>query len=484
VAAPAWLRPLLIVLGLLVTGTVAYAWLMVVGRPQVASVTPAQVRVGDTVVVTGERLAAPAAETAVYFGDQRAQVLTSETGRIEVKVPDLDLAPGERRDVEVQVRVGRKRSTPTLVQLSKVPRIAGLSPDVAAVGEEVVLGGTGWATSGVQVLFEGMAGEVRSIGPEHINVRVPSLAMAQGSIVRVVVASGADRSDPATLVLGRLPVITSVEPRTASAGDVVAVRGRGVRASPGDNTALIGGVPALVCAAGDGRIEVMVPTQAPVGEVPLEVRVQGFPNSAMTTLTISPAMDPIALRFVAEPSSDAGRTRAVIGTALGPMFVLSYAGGRSAAERAAEAVRRLNAAIPILREQRDVVLELRRGPTTASIGVAGSREFLLEVTNEDAQAYAGAAPKGRTAPLTRARLANWWLAELRDVVLLLGRGERPRSTEMYGPEARFITDVYDVAMRGGGPVTRAVVAGLRPAVRDGLRNMAQRVPATVPEPGT
>jgi hypothetical protein len=283
--------------------------------------------------------------------------------------------------------------------------------------------------------------------------------------------------------LGHLPVVTSVEPRSVAMGDVVSVRGRGFRGSPAEHTALIGGTPALVFAAGDGRIELMVPTQAPVGEEPLELRVHGYPNPALTTLTISPPIDPIALRFVAEPSSDGGRVRAAVGTALGPAFVLSYAGGRSAAERAAETVRRLNAALVALRE-RDTTLELRLGPTTAIIGTSASREPLIEVTNEDAQAYVVAPTRGRATALTRGRLANWWLAELRDIVALLGRGERPRSTETYGPDARFITDVYDAAMRAGGPVTHAVMVGLRPPVRDGLRAMALRVPATVPEPGT
>ena len=480
--SPTWLRPLLAVVGLVVAVGVAYAWLMLVGRPSVASVEPQQARVGDTLVVTGERLGT-AADTVVLLDGTPAQIAAGNAGRIEAKVPDLHLAPGERRDVQLQVRVGRKRSTSVAIQVRMVPKIDGVSPDVASPGEELLIAGSGWATGGVQVLFDGKAGEVRDVAPAYLRVRVPPLESPQGTTVQVVVASGPDRSDPTSLVLGRLPVVTSVEPRSAAMGDVITVRGRGLRGTPAEHTALIGGTPALVFAASDGHIELMVPSQAPVGEEPLELHVRGYPNPALTTLTISPAIDPIALRFVAEPLSDGGRVRAAVSTALGPVFVLSYAGGRSAAERAAEAVRRLNAAVGALRD-RDVRIELRLGPSTAVIGTSASREPLLEVTNEDAQAYVVAPTRGRTTALTRGRLANWWLAELRDVTGLLGRGERPRSTELYGPEARFITDVYDAAMRGGGPVTHAVAAGLRPGVRDGLRAMALRVPATVPEPGT
>jgi len=456
---------------------------MLVGRPSVVSVEPQQARVGDTLVVTGERFGASAGDTIVLLDGQPAQVVTSNSGRIEAKVPDLHLAAGERRDVQLQVHVGRKRSTPLVVQIRMVPKIDGLSPDVASPGEELLIAGSGWAPGGVQVLFDGRAGEVRDIAPAYLRVRVPPLESPQGSTVRVVIASGPDRSDPAALVLGRLPVVTSVEPRSAAVGDVITVRGRGLRGTPGEHTVLIGGTPALVYAAGDGRIELMVPSHAPVGEEPLELRVRGYPNPALTTLTISPAMDPIALRFVAEPFADGGRVRAAVSTELGPAFVLSYAGGRSAAERAAETVRRLNAAVAALRD-RDTTLELRFGPSTVVIGTSASREPLLEVTNEDAQAYVVSPTRGRATALTRGRLANWWLVELRDIAGLLGRGERPRSTELYGPEARFIVDVYDAAMRAGGPVTHALVAGLRPNVRDGLRAMAVRVPATVPEPGT
>ena len=482
--SPAWIWPIVILAGLAIAAGAVYGSLMLVGRPRVDSLEPKQARIGDAVVLTGEHLGTSSAQTIVLFNDKPAQIVASDERRIEAKVPDLDLAPGERRDVGVQVSVGRKRSTPALVQVRKVPRIDGLSPDVAASGEEVLLAGAGWATSGTQVSFDDTPGQVLEIAPAYVRVRVPSLASPQGTTVKVVVASGSDRSEPASLVLGRLPVVTSVEPRSASMGEVVTVRGRGLRSSPTEHTALIGGAPALVVGAADGRIEIMVPAQAPVGEETLELRVRGYANPALTTLMISPATDPIALRFVAEPLSEGGRTRAAVGTALGPVFVLAYSGGRSAAERAAEAVRRLNGATAVLRDQADAALELRLGGPSALIGVAGSREPLLEVTNEDAQAYASTVARGRATAVTRTRLANWWLAELRDIVLLLGRGERPRHTAAFGVDARFITDVYDAAMRGGGPVTHAVVGGLRPAVRDGLRAMALRVPANVPEPQT
>ena len=464
----------------------AVAALFFVGRPRVASIEPARARVGDTVVLTGERFAEGSGGNVVRIGKQEAEVLSASTGRLEARIPDLGIPPGQEATVDVRVRVGRKQSAAVSIVVREAPRVRGLSPDVALPGEDVVIAGGGWVTAGVEVSFGGMRAQVLDAAPSYVRARVPALGLPAGSLVPVVVGSGPDRSAPATLILGRLPVITSVEPRAASLGDVVRLRGRGLRPSPGEHAVRIGGALALVVGASEGAVDVMVPAEAPAGEVPVEVRVQGYPDPGTAGLTVNPPADPIELRFAAEPYVDgSGRVRAAISSGLGPAFVLSASAGRSAAERAAEAVGRLNAAATALKAAGEAGVEVRGAGPTSAIALTGAREALLEVTDEDAAAYQAeaAAQRLRAPRVTRGRLAAWWAALLNDLVLALGRGERPRQAAALAPEGRALGELFDLATRGGAPgIMRSGLAAARPALRDSLRSLGLRVPASVAEP--
>jgi hypothetical protein len=204
------------------------------------------------------------------------------------------------------------------------------------------------------------------------------------------------------------------------------------------------------------------------------------------SLPVAPPADPVDFRFVAEPfTAVAGRPHAVLSTGLGPAFVLAPAGGRSAAARALEAAERLNAAAQALRTTVGLNLEARSLESSPVIGLAGRPDVLLEVTEEDATAYNEdwSGLRGRGGPVTRVRLARWWEAVGRDLVLLLVRGERPQFAGALAPEGRALTQVFEAAQRTGRPgVPRQVVEEARPPLRDGLRLLALRVPASVTAP--
>ena len=85
--------------------------------------------------------------------------------------------------------------------------------------------------------------------------------------------------------------------------------------------------------------------------------------------------------------------------------------------------------------------------------------------------------------MTRARLARWWEAVGRDLVLLTIRGERPQFAAALAPEGRVLGQLFDAARRTGRPgVPLQVLDEARPALRDGLRLLALRVPASVAAP--
>jgi hypothetical protein len=186
-------------------------------------------------------------------------------------------------------------------------------------------------------------------------------------------------------------------------------------------------------------------------------------------------------RFVAEPFEDAaGHAHALLSTALGPAFVLSAAGGRSAAERAAEAAQRLNQAAGPLRASLDADFRARG----AVVQLLPRETTVLEAAPEDAAGYAENWTAGaRGGSVTPERLAQWWTAVARDLVLLLLRNQKPEHAARLGAEGRVLGDVFQAGRRAGQfGLARQAVAELKPAQRQALRVMAQRVPAGLQAP--
>ena len=90
---------------------------------------------------------------------------------------------------------------------------------------------------------------------------------------------------------------------------------------------------------------------------------------------------------------------------------------------------------------------------------------------------------GRGVPVTRARLARWWEALARDVVLVTVRGERPRFAAELAPEGRALGQLFDAVRKRGQPgIAQQAVDQARPALRDAVRQLAFRVPPKVQAP--
>jgi hypothetical protein len=450
--------------------------------PKVEQVSPSRVRVGQRATVTGSGFSSETTGNRVLFGNAAATVVSASSTRLEVEVPEAVVEAGAERRMPVVVKKGNRESEPIEISVFAGPNLHGLSPDVAMPGEEVLLAGAGWGL-GASVRFGDLAAEVLEVNPTQIRVVVPALPGVSGTPAPVVVTVGGVDSNPAPFYVGRLPLITSVAPTSASMGDALTVSGRGFQREASQNDARIAGVRALVVSALDDELQVVVPRLGP-GEParPLEVRVPGSEEIGRAILQIAPAPDPLELRFVAEPfPGPPERPHAVVSTGLGPAFVFSAANGRSAAQRALTAQQNLNAATAALAAAPRLLPEARDVRTRPVIGLSGG-EVLLEATEADAAAYNEdwTRLRGRGGAVTSARLARWWEAEYRDLVLLLLRGERPRYAAALAPEGRVLQQVHDAALRAGGPgVSQQVVSGARSSVRNGLRVVALRVPASV-----
>jgi hypothetical protein len=465
---PAW------VLAVSVLALTAAAGLWFRSLPRIVSFEPDLARVGDVVVVRGVNFAPEAGASAVIFaGDRNGRVVQASADTLRVEVPDLGLPPGPPVPVRMHVRAGRRSSFARTLSVHAAPRITGVSPGVAMPGELVSLVGSGWRP-GAAVTFGSATARVASLTASTLEVEVPPLA--EGSEVSVAVTVDGVLSNPAPFVVGRVPLVSTATPALAWPGDLVTLAGRGFHLRPSANQVAIGGASALVLSASDAELKVVVPFSPP-GPAPVEVRVPGSDHVGRTSVTVNDLGDAVGFRFVAEPATDpGGGERAVVGTALGPAFLFSASGGRTAAARAFEAQARLNDAGRVLAESPASSVELRSPDTAPAVGLAGGG-LLLEPAAEDASAH----EKPNEPAVSPARLAGWWAALTEDWVRLLIRNERPARAAAF-PSGRVLADLHDQARRTGGRLSRAGLARSRPGLRASLLVLAGQVPRGFAEP--
>jgi hypothetical protein len=476
------------VLALVVGGLIA---MKLLGAPRIDSISPTRARGGDTVVIQGRNFSTDEAAVVVRFGEREGRILRASPTRLEVEVPSIPAPPGKVSRVPVSVSVGGRESKLSEVSVYQAPRIHGIAPSVALPGEEVTLAGADWGP-GATVRFGTLEAQILEISPTSVRVRVPALDVPQGTALPVVVAMAGDTSNEMPFHLGRLPLLISVEPPAVNAGDPIVIKGLGFAPRPSSNDLRIGGTRAVVVKASETELLAMAPRTPGEGQHAVELRVPGVEHVAQSTVTVAPPADPIEFRFIVEHLSALGiddpangHDHVVLSTGLGPAFLISAADGVSAAERAAEAQRRFADAAVALRASLTADLEVRGLEGLPSIGLVGKQEPLLVVTGEDANAYEEEWARGRGAgeAVTPARLAMWWGAVARDLVLLLVRGDRPRHAAALAPEGRALATLHDAARRPeGSGFPRAALVSAPGPLRQSVRNLAFRVPAAVKPP--
>jgi len=458
-----------------------YAAMHFMSAPEVAGISPARARIGDAVTITGKNFSANVAENEVMFSGKPGRVVAASTTQLKVELPALTTTAGKDVSVDVAVSVKGRSAKPGNLAVFQAPRLHAISPDIGMPGDVVALAGTAWGT-GPKVLFDAAPAEVLEVAAASIKVRVPTLDAAPGADVKVVVSTEADTSNALSFVVGRLPLIRTVAPASAAPGDVVTISGRGLHQG-GAGDVRIGGVRGLVVGAVADVLKVSVPFLAAGGAQPVEVRVPGSEHVGQATLIVSVPSESIELRFAAERAGD-DANHAAVSTALGPALLLATANGKPAAERALEAAQRLNEAVSVIRASRSVDFEARGFDSKPVLALTGKDEALLEATSADAALYDQRG--GGKTPVSPARLAVWWEAVTRDLVLLLARGEKPqRVAALSAADGRALADVYAAAQKAGGPgVSPAVLAASKPPLLAALRSFAVRVPASVPTPAS
>jgi hypothetical protein len=445
--------------------------------PQISALAPAQVEMGQALTITGTRFDHDAADNKVWFGSVPAAPGAATGESLQVVVPVLPAAG----PVGVAVETSAGRSRPASLVVLQPLRVASLDPPGALPGDEVVLNGSGFGEA-PSVTVGGQPARLVKAEPQALRFEMPQLAGSPGSLHPVVVSAGGRAAAPVQLHLGRLPIVSTIEPASAVGGDLVRLRGFGFAARA--SVVTIDGLEALVVVGSGEELAVVVPPSLrsqPDALVPVVVQAGARTSSQAPAFTLQRLVEGAWLpRFVAGAVGEGGGAeQAVVGTELAPVLLLSAKDeSRSTPERALSVAAALNAAVDRARVGQSVGFEAREDPEVV-VGLVGAPDRLLRVLPEDAAAYEtppGLPPRG--APPTPTALARHWAALLTDTVAIGTSGAKPAATAELGPPwtPAFADLRRALPWQYGSGVASARVVTLSPELRRRLREAAFRAP--------
>ena len=451
--------------------------------PVLSSIMPPLAEGGQTVTLSGLGFGADPAKVAVRFGDAPGQIVSVSDAQIAATIPETAVPPVGGGEVSVTVEARGGRSNALFFRVLAAPRITSLTPDVAMPGDEIVAKGKNLAGKPLGVMVAGQAAEVLDAQAASLRFRVPNIPVTPGQGALVVVQIGNESSRPATLLLGRPPLVTSVNPRRAAAGDRITIKGRGFDPSPAGNAVSFAGQPALVFSASETELTAAAPSLPSASsevDAPIVVHARGRASNPGNFALLRASPGYFTPRYFPAPVAERpGRDEAFVSTDLGPLLLL---GGRAdaatTAERAARAATALNALVEAALS-RPVALELREKPEPA-VAMVGSAETLVKATAEDAAAYDDwdTSAKGRRS--SPRAVATFWMALLQDQLSLFIRHERPVHVLELSPRGKALLEIYAEALRRAGPgggVPIGVVSPLGASLASNLRDMALLLPA-------
>jgi hypothetical protein len=456
-----------------------WAWLkMRPPAPALTALTPPQAEAKQSLVLTGTGFDAEPGRNTVLVGTKPATVTAATATKVTVTVPEDVETAGADVPVTIETRGGR--SNPVFLRVKRLPRGLKLDNDVAMPGAELTVTGQNLEVKPLMVRVAGIPADIVEATASGVRFRVPStVPFEEGRSVPVTLQVGADSSPAVPLLLGRLPLISELSPRSGRTGDRVTVRGRGFDPQLSGNAVTFGAEPALVLSATETEMVALVPHVAASGgqvEVPVAIKARGSASAGGRPFTIQkPSAAVFVPHFFAAPvSEDLGGERVFVATSLGPVLLLSgRAEASSPGERAARAATALNAAFA-----GKTPLELRESPALA-IAATGRPDVIATATAADAAAYAPPIAPAGTARVGARALAAHWLAVLQDMQALFVDRQRPVRVVQGSARGKVLLDLYAEGERvsgaGAGVPTR-LVDPLPFAVGRAFREMTLAVP--------
>jgi hypothetical protein len=478
---PKWIRPLLLLaagLGVALAAHWAY------GRfrptpPVISSVMPPKAEPGQTVTINGTALGADASAVVVRFGDRRGAVTSASDTSLAATVP-ADLADAPPGDVRVTVEVEGRESNALFMALARFPRVASVVPEVALPGDEIALTGSNLDLASAAVRVGGVAATVVAAERDRLRVKVPDLPVVEGKAVPVEVTVGRETARPGSLILGHLPLVTGISPKSAQAGATVTISGYGFGMVAEGITVTFGSQEALVLAASAREVKAVVPAAGLFSSqqaLPVTVAVAGGRSAPREFNVARASGDVFRPRFAAAPPPPGGdpARHAVVETELGPVLLLTgRADAASVAARADRTAAALNAALTAAVAQ-PLAIAARDGQPP--VVLAGDTP-IVAATAEDAETLSRGFAGVTGAATTPRRLAEYWAALLNDYVGLFARRQRPNGIVDLTPRARVLLDIYADAERRGGSagVGQRIAVDSAAARAEPLRQLAFAAP--------
>jgi hypothetical protein len=455
------------------------AWFLLrAGAPTLSSVTPTRAATGQPVTLVGADFAAQSAENVVRFGDQAGAVTAATATQITAVVP-AELAAGGPADVPVTVETKGGRSGAVTLKVYRAAKITALEPEVARPGETILVRGEGLAGP-TAVSIGGAKAQIVEAKAEEIRVVVPPLRLHEGAAAPVVVELAGETTQPANLLIGRLPLLIEVAPRRGLAGDRVVLKGRGFDPNRFANTVTFAGRPALVLAASASELTVVAPA-APSGEqaeLPVVVTAGGRASTSSAGFTVTRlSTSGYVPRFHAAPVTEyPTEDLAFVACELAPVLLLGGKGElATTGERAERVVTALNALVAT-GATKPVAFEYREAPLPG-VGVSGEVNVLLVATAEDAAAYSrrwGAGGRAARSVSPHA-VATHWAAILQDYFGLFLYRQRPLKVLSVSPHGAVLSEIYAEATRRAPEGQGVPVSAVLPTTSNmaaALRQMA------------
>ena len=299
--------------------------------PVVSSFTPTSGAVDTEVKIWGTSFSSTATEDSISFGGSTYVVASSfiadtraglsptvdtlvvsvpsdaQTGKISVKV--LDGVPA-MSTVDFTVTV----PAPDL------PVVSSFTPTSGAVGETVMITGTGFSATATDntVVFLGAEGDdadnaeatVSAATATSLTVSVPPAA--QTGKISVMIGTAADTSDASFTVTGTTPaapVVSSFSPTEDVVGTSVTITGDNFSATASENEVRFGGVMAAApTSASTTSLTVLVPSGAVTGSISVAVGGQTGTSSTDFTVEVPAPAAPVVSSF--------SPTEGVVGTSV------------------------------------------------------------------------------------------------------------------------------------------------------------------------
>ncbi len=474
-------RPVLaVVAGLAISGLAYFGWGLTQGVPPVMEgVLPPKAEGGQTVTLQGSGFGSNAGALTVRFGEQTGQIISATDSQVAVTLPQVAPAAGAA-DFPVTVENRAGRSNAIFLTIAAPPRITAFVPDVAMPGDTVTIEGKNLEGKQLTLLVNGQPAEIVEQKPGALSFRVPSIPVTAGEPVLVVVSAGRESSRSTPLYMGRLPLVIETRPVKATAGDRVAIRGRGFDTNLANVAVTFGNNPALVMSATATEIVALVPGSGILTsqmDANVVVQVRGSRSNSAPFILTRPSSGYFVPHYFPTPVADHPGF-ALISTDIGPVLALgSPADAPTTPERASRVAAALNALVEEART-RPVSLEVRDKPVLG-VGVTGRSDLLVAVTGDDLAAYGALDPTLRSRRVTQRSVAAFWAALLQDQLALFVTRDRPFRVVEITTRGRALMQIYSEALRRagtGGGVPVGVVNPLPSNLGRDLQDMALILP--------